>query len=73
MTTETESDLVARITERMRRDHPDPALRQTFYAEGKLPEYVRVLIGDRADDSDLVERVVVAVQRSDDGTPAHDE
>ena len=73
MTTETEQDSVARIAERMRRDHPDPDERRKFYEEGKLPDYVRVLLGERADDVALVDRVAAAVERVDDGTPAHHE
>lgn len=71
--TETEQDIVARITERLRRDHPDPDMRAKLYAEDKLGEYVQVLMGERSDDAALVKRVATAVQHADDGTPAHDE
>ena len=55
---------VERIVERLRRDHPDPAMRAQLYAEDKLAAYVRVLMGG-VDDPD----VVAAVRAAEDGTP----
>ena len=52
---------------------PDPQMRKQLYDDGKLGEYVQVLLGERSDDAALVKRVAAAVERADDGTPAHDE
>jgi len=56
------SDDVARIVERLRRDHPDPAMRAKLYEGDKLTEYVRAL---GVDDPAVVE----AVRAAEDGTP----
>jgi len=66
-------DLIARIAERLRRDHPDPAIRTELYNNGKLPEYVRTLINGEVEDDAAIARVIAAVQAADDGQPAHDE
>jgi hypothetical protein len=63
-----EQDHVTRIVERLRRDHPDAAMREQLYAEGKLPAYVAILMND-VDDPALVERVTAAVRAAEDGTP----
>lgn len=53
---------VARIVERLRRDHPDPAMRAQLYEGDKLADYVRAL---GVDDPE----VVAAVRAAEDGTP----
>jgi hypothetical protein len=69
MSEPTEADHVERITERLRRDHPDPKMRQQLYDSGGLPDYVRVLMQD-VDDEALLERVTAAVRAAEDGTSA---
>lgn len=64
----TEQEHVERIVERLRRDHPDPAMREQLYAEGKLDEYVATLLND-ADEPSLRQRVTAAVRAAEDGTP----
>lgn len=66
------SEVIERITERLRKDHPDPAMRSKLYDEGKLVEYVRTLAPEIEDDATLVE-VASAVKDGDDGAPHHDE
>ena len=61
----TEADLIERITERLRKDHPDPAEREKLYADSKLPGYVRALARDVTDDT-LLDRVAAAVQGAED-------
>ena len=60
---------VDRIVDRLRRDHPDPAIREELYASGGLSDYVRVLMNgiDVADDA--IDRIVAAVREAEDGTP----
>ncbi len=65
----TEHEHVVRITDRLRRDHPDPKMRQQLYDEGGLLDYVRVLMG-AVDDEALLERVAAAVRAAEDGQPA---
>lgn len=69
MTEPTETDHVERITERLRRDHPDPKMRQQLYDSGKLPGYVRTLMQE-VDDEALLERVTAAVRAAEDGKSA---
>lgn len=64
----TEQAHVTRIVERLRRDHPDPAMRAQLYEDGKLGAYVETLMND-IDDPALVERVTRAVRAAEDGTP----
>jgi hypothetical protein len=64
----TEQEHVARIVERLRRDHPDAAMREQLYSEGKLAAYVDVLMND-VDDPALRARVTTAVRAAEDGTP----
>jgi hypothetical protein len=72
MSTEpTEQDYVARITERLRKDHPDPAIREELYASGGLPEYVKALMRE-VEDGSLLDRVIAGVRAAEDGKPAHD-
>ena len=66
----TEQDHVERITERLRRDHPDPAMRAQLYDEGGLPAYVRALMREVEDEA-LLDRVVAGVRAAEDGVPAH--
>lgn len=68
----TEAEHVARIVERLRRDHPDPKMRQQLYDEAKLPDYVRVLMQGHTDDDAVVERIVAHVRDAEDGEPASD-
>lgn len=68
MTKSDEAEQVARISERLRRDHPDPAMRQQLYDSGGLPDYVRVLL--QADDAALIERVIAGVRAAEDGKSA---
>lgn len=60
-------DYVKRITDRLRRDHPDPKMREELYDNGGLPDYVRVLMQD-VDDDAVIRRVVDAVRAAEDGT-----
>lgn len=69
MSEPTEADHVERITERLRRDHPDPKMREQLYESGGLPDYVRVLMQD-VDDPALLERVTAAVRAAEDGKSA---
>ncbi len=69
MTTPTEADHIERITDRLRRDHPDPTMRQQLYDSGGLPDYVRVLM-QGIDDDELLARVTAAVRAAEDGTSA---
>ncbi len=55
-----------RVLDRLRRDHPDPKLREQFCADGKLEAYVRVLVPD-ASDAEVV-ALAAAVHAADDGT-----
>jgi hypothetical protein len=59
---ESESDLVARITERLRKDHPQKEMRAEYLTEDKLLPYVRTLINDESVADDLVKRVASAVR-----------
>lgn len=68
----TEAEHVSRISERLRRDHPDPKMRQQLYDDGGLPDYVRVLMPE-VDDPALLERVTAAVRAAEDGTSAEHE
>ncbi len=67
----TEHDHIERITERLRKDHPDPAIREELYANGGLPEYVKVLMGE-VDDPAILERVTAGVRAAEHGEPTHD-
>lgn len=69
MSEPTEADHVERITDRLRRDHPDPKMRQQLYEGGRLPEYVQALMPE-VDDRALLERVTAAVRAAEDGTSA---
>lgn len=62
-----EQDHVDRIVDRLRRDHPDPAMRQQLYDEGGLLAYVKALLGE--DDDDLAARVAGAVRAAENGEP----
>lgn len=61
------SEHVDRIVERLRRDHPDPAMRAKLYAGDKLDAYVRSLLHD-VDDATLAQ-VIAGVRAAEDGTP----
>lgn len=60
-------DHADRIIERLRRDHPDPDVRRELYEDGKLPAYVRGLLGE-IDDEAVIEGVIAEVRMGDDGT-----
>jgi hypothetical protein len=62
----TDADYIARISERLRKDHPDPAMRAKLYADGKLPEYVHTLMRE-VSDPDVLARVVAGVRAAEDG------
>ena len=64
-----EAALIERITERLRKDHPDPKMRQQLYDEGGLPDYVRVL-AQEVDDDEVLDRVVAGVRANEDGQVA---
>lgn len=69
MTEPSEADHIERICERLRRDHPDPKMRQQLYDDGGLPDYVRVLL-QGVDDPAVLERVTAAVRAAEDGKSA---
>ncbi len=69
MSEPSEAEHVERITERLRKDHPDPKMRQQLYDSGGLPEYVQVLM-QQVDDAALIERVTAAVRAAEDGKSA---
>ena len=66
MSEPTEAELTARITERLRKDHPDPAERAKLYTDGKLVTYVSALAGEVTDPA-LLARVAAAVHAAEDG------
>ena len=66
MTEPSEADHVERITNRLRRDHPDLKMRQQLYDSGGLPDYVRALMQE-FDDPALLGRVTAAVRAAEDG------
>ncbi|MEJ7603083.1 MAG: hypothetical protein WKG01_34670 [Kofleriaceae bacterium] len=66
----SEQAYVERITERLRRDHPDPKIRVQLYDEGGLPDYVRALMREVEDEA-LLDRVVAGVRAAEDGVPTH--
>ena len=59
---------VARIAERLKRDHPDPKLREQLYTDAKLPAYVESVLGREADAA-TIDRIAAAVRAADDGLP----
>ena len=59
---ESESDLVARITERLKKDHPEREMRAEYLVADKLEPYVRTLINDESVADDVVKRVAAAVR-----------
>lgn len=67
----TNADHVTRIVERLRRDHPDPAMREELYADGKLGEYVRTLMNGHDVDDATIDEIAAAVHAAEDGTPNH--
>ncbi len=69
MAVPSEADHVARIVDRLRRDHPDPKIRQELYEAGGLPDYVRVLMQGFDDDAAVLDRVTAAVRVAEDGRP----
>ena len=64
---QSDEEQIARIVERLRRDHPDPAMREQLYEDGGLPDYVRILLDD-SDDDELAERVAAGVRAAEDGS-----
>lgn len=62
-----EQDHVARIALRLRKDHPDPAMRAELYAEsGRMLEYVRTLMNGHDVDDPTIARIAAAVQAAED-------
>ena len=66
MAEQSETEHVDRIVERLRRDHPDPAMRAKLYAGDKLDEYVRTLMNGMEDEA-LIANVVAKVRAAEDG------
>ena len=62
----TEEEHIARIVDRLRRDHPDPAIRAELYTSGRLIAYVEQLLD--AEDKALAERVASGVHAAEDGS-----
>jgi hypothetical protein len=60
---------ITRIVERLRKDHPDPKMREQLYDKGALPDYVRTLMNG-VDDDGLIDRITAAVRDAEDGQPA---
>lgn len=71
MAVATEQEYIERIALRLRKDHPDPKIREELYAEGNLPEYVRTLLREVEDEA-VIARVIDGVRAAEDGQPAHD-
>jgi hypothetical protein len=70
MRSEAEASHIARIVERLRRDHPDPSMRMQLYDDGGLPAYVRSLMTDgSADDDAMLARITAAVRAAETGEP----
>ena len=69
MSEPTEQEHIARITERLRRDHPDPKMREQLYEQGRLSDYVRTLMPE-VDDAAALDRIVRAVRAAEDGQMA---
>ncbi|MBA3460841.1 MAG: hypothetical protein H0T46_12810 [Deltaproteobacteria bacterium] len=67
----TTEEHVTRIVERLRRDHPDPALREELYADGKLGEYVRTLMNGHDVNDATIEKIAADVRAAEDGAPHH--
>lgn len=65
----TEQAYIARITDRLRRDHPDPKMRAKLYDDGGLPEYVQTLMRE-VEDQAVLARVIAGVRAAEDGQPA---
>ena len=63
---ESQTEHVERIVERLRRDHPDPAMRAKLYAGDKLDVYVRTLMNG-VDDEALIANVIAKVRAAEDG------
>ncbi len=59
---------IERIVERLRKDHPDPKMRQQLYDKGGLPAYVRVLMPEASDEA--LGEVTSAVRAAEDGSSA---
>jgi hypothetical protein len=65
---EAEHSHIARIVDRLRRDHPDPKMRTQLYDDGGLPAYVRSLM-QGVDDDALIDRVTTSVRAAETGEP----
>lgn len=61
----SEQEHIERIVDRLRRDHPDPAMRQQLYDEGGLLAYVETLLNGADADA---QRVADAVRAAEDGS-----
>ena len=66
----TIEDHVARIVERLRKDHPDPKMREELYADReRLATYVRTLMNDQGADEAAIAQIAAAVHAAEDGKP----
>lgn len=61
----SEDDLIARVIDRLHRDHPDPKMREELYDGDRLSVYVGSLVRD-VDDDAVVARVVEGVRAAKD-------
>lgn len=61
----SEDDLIARVIDRLHRDHPDPKMREELYEDDRLAVYVGTLVRD-VDDDAVLARVVAGVRAARD-------
>jgi hypothetical protein len=63
----------ARIVERLRKDHPDPAVREELYGDReRLLAYVENLMSGQEADAATIAAIAGAVREAEDGLPYHD-
>ncbi|CAN5787036.1 hypothetical protein BH11MYX2_BH11MYX2_02030 [soil metagenome] len=68
----SEADHVTRIVERLRKDHPDPAIRAQLYESAdKWQAYVDVLMNGQDADATTLARIASAVRAAEDGEAHH--
>lgn len=63
----SDQEHIDRIVDRLRPDHPDPAMRAKLYDEGGLLAYVEVLLGQDNDEA-LAKRVADGVRAAENGS-----
>ena len=62
--------LVVDSVERLRKDHPDPKMREELYADRKqLAAYVRTLMNDHGTGEAAIGDIADAVRAAEDGKP----